>query len=88
MPKLLNDEDFIRVDTLARETLQQRHKSEATIFIGMGTCGVAAGAAEVEGLIRQELAERQLDVKIIPVGCIGMCFREPLVDIQLPANHG
>ncbi|RPH62492.1 MAG: NADH-quinone oxidoreductase subunit F, partial [Chloroflexi bacterium] len=52
----------------------------------MGTCGVAAGAGEIEGLIRQELENRQLAAEIVPVGCIGMCFREPLVDIQLPGQ--
>jgi NADH:ubiquinone oxidoreductase subunit F (NADH-binding)/Pyruvate/2-oxoacid:ferredoxin oxidoreductase delta subunit/(2Fe-2S) ferredoxin len=57
-----------------------------TIYIGMGTCGIAAGAGEIEVLIRQELAERGLQAQIVPVGCIGMCFREPLVDIQLPGQ--
>jgi (2Fe-2S) ferredoxin len=86
MPKLLNGNDLMRVYESARGTLQQRQKTGATIFIGMGTCGIAAGAAEIEGVIRQELADRQLEAEIAPVGCIGMCFKEPLVDIQLPGQ--
>jgi len=86
MPRLLNGNDLMHVYESARGTLQQRQKIGATIFIGMGTCGIAAGAAEIEGLIRQELADRQLEAEIVPVGCIGMCFKEPLVDIQLPGK--
>ncbi len=86
MPRLLNGNDLMGVYESAQETLRQRQKTDATIFIGMGTCGIAAGAAEIEALIRQELASRNLQAEIVPVGCIGMCFKEPLVDIQLPGQ--
>ncbi len=86
MPKLLNGNDLMRVHEAARGTLRERQQTGATIFIGLGTCGDAAGAGEIEGLIRQELADRQIEAEIVPVGCIGMCFKEPLVDIQLPGQ--
>ncbi len=86
MPRLLNGNDLIDVYESVQEALRQRQKIDATIFIGMGTCGIAAGAAEIEALIRQELASRNLQAEIVPVGCIGMCFKEPLVDIQLPGQ--
>jgi NADH-quinone oxidoreductase subunit F len=86
MPRLLNGNDLMRVYQSAQETSQQRRKTGATIFIGMGTCGIAAGAGEIESLIRRELKERNLQIDIVPVGCIGMCFKEPLVDIQLPGQ--
>ncbi|PWH14395.1 MAG: NADH-quinone oxidoreductase subunit F [Anaerolineae bacterium] len=50
----------------------------------MGTCGIAAGAGEIEAIARQELRRHNLQANLIPVGCIGMCFKEPLMDIQLP----
>ena len=86
MPKLLNGDDLLRVHEKARKDLLKRQQTGATIFIGMGTCGVAAGAAEIESLIRKELAQRHLEAEIVPVGCIGMCFKEPLVDIQSPGQ--
>lgn len=48
----------------------------------MNSCGIAAGAKETYEAIKRELEERGgLDVKLKIVGCVGMCYREPLVDI-------
>ncbi|MEA2008381.1 MAG: (2Fe-2S) ferredoxin domain-containing protein, partial [Chloroflexota bacterium] len=86
MPKLKNSEDLISMRLSAQEKRRKDRASEAIIFIGMGTCGIAAGAAEVADAIRKELDKRQLDTKIINVGCIGICVKEPLVDIKLPGK--
>lgn len=61
-------------------------RSEGTIVIvGMGTCGIAAGAREVMSAILDELAVRKLvDVQVRQTGCIGMCEKEVLVDIIRP----
>jgi NADH:ubiquinone oxidoreductase subunit F (NADH-binding)/(2Fe-2S) ferredoxin len=45
-------------------------------------CGLAAGAAEVAEAFRQELAARGVDALVSEVGCMGLCYAEPLVDIQ------
>jgi NADH:ubiquinone oxidoreductase subunit F (NADH-binding)/(2Fe-2S) ferredoxin len=52
----------------------------------MGTCGLTAGAGKVMEAIRDKLSQRGLDVRVKAVGCIGMCSREPLVDIQRPGE--
>jgi NADH-quinone oxidoreductase subunit F len=51
------------------------------ISIGMGTCGMAAGAAAVEEAIRQKLTELGIEATITHVGCIGLCCIEPVVSI-------
>ncbi|MDK2982664.1 MAG: NADH-quinone oxidoreductase subunit [Thermococcaceae archaeon] len=51
------------------------------IAVGMNSCGIAAGAKETYEAIKRELEERGLSVKLKIVGCVGMCYREPLVDI-------
>jgi NADP-reducing hydrogenase subunit HndB len=82
MPRLKNVQDLMRV---REETLQSRNarlKSAATIYIGTGTCGIAAGARETMAAIQDELTRRKIDAQVTTVGCIGMCVREPLVDIQ------
>lgn len=48
----------------------------------MGTCGIAAGAREVMRAILDELQKREIEAHVTTVGCIGMCVREPLVDIE------
>ncbi len=54
------------------------------IIIGMGTCGIAAGAEEIFAKIEQEIHQRNISdkVKLGETGCIGMCFREPLLEIR------
>jgi len=51
------------------------------IAVGMNSCGIAAGARETYEAIKAEIEKRGLDVKLKIVGCVGMCYREPLVDI-------
>jgi NADH:ubiquinone oxidoreductase subunit F (NADH-binding)/(2Fe-2S) ferredoxin len=86
MPVLERIEDLERLRTAAQEKLKEQRASTATIYIGMGTCGLAAGASEVARAIRQELATRHLTAQVVGVGCIGICVKEPLVDIQLPGK--
>jgi NADH-quinone oxidoreductase subunit F len=54
------------------------------IHIGMATCGLAAGAAETKAGFEEALAECHLAARIIPVGCLGHCYAEPLVAISNP----
>lgn len=54
------------------------------IFIGMGTCGLASGAKEVYDEIEKELKEKNIQAQIMPVGCIGYCKKEPIVEVKLP----
>jgi NADH:ubiquinone oxidoreductase subunit F (NADH-binding)/Pyruvate/2-oxoacid:ferredoxin oxidoreductase delta subunit/(2Fe-2S) ferredoxin len=65
---------------------KEKRKSQVRILVGMGTCGIAAGAAEISSVLNQELARRQITAQVVGVGCIGMCANEPLLDIQLPGK--
>ena len=53
------------------------------IWIGMGTCGTAAGAEALKEEIEAWLKAHDLAAEIHKVGCVGMCHNEPLVDIQI-----
>lgn len=69
-----------------REQLQSdnriRHSAGTQIIVGMGTCGIAAGAREVLSAILDEIAKNKIrDVNVTQTGCIGMCEQEVLVDI-------
>ena len=66
------------------EALQDSQKPH--ILVGAGTCGRAAGAEAVLAAINTELAERNIDATITQVGCIGLCYAEPLVDIIKPGH--
>ena len=51
------------------------------ICIGMNSCGIAAGAEEIREALLTQLEEKKIDIPVKNVGCIGMCYREPLIDI-------
>jgi len=75
--------DEIRKQALAeRAALEQSKKTR--ILIGTGTCGRAAGAMAVLETLNKELAQRKIDAIVTQVGCIGLCYIEPLVDIIKP----
>jgi len=56
------------------------------IMIGMGTCGMGAGAKGVLASIEKELKKQKQSVDLIRTGCIGMCSHEVLVDVILPGR--
>jgi len=54
-----------------------------TITIGTGTCGVSAGAEAVLNEFQQLAVEQNPnDVRIGETGCMGMCYREVLVEVD------
>jgi len=58
-----------------------RDSAPVRIIVGAGTCGRAAGADVVIEALKDELERRQIKADITRVGCIGLCYLEPLVDI-------
>ncbi|MEE9616217.1 MAG: (2Fe-2S) ferredoxin domain-containing protein [Anaerolineae bacterium] len=82
MPKLKSLEELRALRENLQRDIKVRSETSTTITVGMGTCGISAGAREVMHAILAELEERNTDAHVTTVGCIGMCSREPLVDIQ------
>ena len=56
------------------------------IRVGTAMCGHAAGAVEVLDALRNELEARGVEANVDEVGCLGLCFAEPLVDILKPGG--
>jgi len=50
----------------------------------MGTCGRAAGADDILDVLNRELAQQHIQADILPVGCIGLCYIEPLIEVVKP----
>src|SRR5512142_1909553 len=82
MARLKNIEELKKLRTEAQKDLMVRTQTGTRIVIGMGTCGIAAGAREVMHAILQELEARKIEAHVETVGCVGMCAQEPLVDIE------
>jgi NADP-reducing hydrogenase subunit HndB len=82
MTKIKSLEDLKKVREAAQKELKVRLDTGTTITVGMGTCGIAAGARETMHAILEELAKQKIEAHVTTVGCIGMCMHEPLVDVE------
>ncbi|MBT4482654.1 MAG: NADH-quinone oxidoreductase subunit F, partial [Candidatus Latescibacteria bacterium] len=58
------------------------------ILVGTATCGRSAGSLEVLKTFQNESQNRGIDWNIIEVGCIGLCYAEPIVCITKPSRPG
>ncbi len=51
------------------------------VLVGLASCGISAGANKVYNKLTALKQADKLDIEIKKTGCIGMCYREPLVEI-------
>lgn len=66
--------------------IRNDENKKPVIYVGAGTCGLGAGANETIKQAQAYIDNHQIDAEIIPVGCIGLCSSEPLMDIKLPGK--
>jgi NADP-reducing hydrogenase subunit HndB len=58
---------------------------ESQIIIGMGTCGIAAGAKDALDAFLDELDKKGLNSVVVKqTGCMGFCANEPTVEVRVP----
>lgn len=85
-PLCHHDEKCEHEITSLRKRLKYEEHEHPIIMIGMGTCGLASGAAKVKEAIEAELKKLNIEATIEGTGCIGYCAVEPIVDIKLPGK--
>jgi NADP-reducing hydrogenase subunit HndB len=85
--KSLNELEEIRKRAL--ESVNLRKDREGTrVVVGMGTCGIAAGAIPVLLAFLEEIKKRNIqDVTVTQTGCIGVCRLEPMVEVYRPGEE-
>ncbi|MDO9044747.1 MAG: NADH-ubiquinone oxidoreductase-F iron-sulfur binding region domain-containing protein [Methanobacteriaceae archaeon] len=73
------------------EVVQQEKKEYDLLFseknavlIGSATCGNSAGAQIAKKAIESEMENSEHVVEIIEVGCIGLCYAEPIIMVSKP----
>jgi NADH:ubiquinone oxidoreductase subunit F (NADH-binding)/NAD-dependent dihydropyrimidine dehydrogenase PreA subunit/(2Fe-2S) ferredoxin len=74
------------LDALGAAGLTTLYPNRLKILIGSATCGIAAGAREVEAAAIEAIKELKLDAVVARTGCIGFCQREPLLDLTPPGG--
>ena len=83
----------LTLDTLRKfreeqqKTMVMRDPSnkDTQIIVGMGTCGIAAGAKDVFNAILEVLEAKNIThVLVTQTGCMGLCHSEPTVEVIVP----
>ena len=57
------------------------------VIIGLGSCGIAAGGVKVKETFARLAAEHNVQIEISETGCMGMCYKEPMVEILEAENY-
>jgi NADH-quinone oxidoreductase subunit F len=68
-----------RFTALKREA--ERRRTGARLAVGLGTCGLAVGAAETFEALGAETERRGLPFSVVAAGCNGMCWAQPVVEV-------
>ena len=80
---------FDEARKLAGEEWEALKKSSGPlIYVGTATCGRSAGAFEVLEAFQTESKKHGFDCTVVEVGCIGLCYAEPIVCITKPGRPG
>ncbi|MDA3899613.1 MAG: (2Fe-2S) ferredoxin domain-containing protein [Spirochaetes bacterium] len=70
-----------------KHEIQKREtdNKEIDVIVGMGTCGIAAGAKDALDAFIAEIDKHNLtNVRIKQTGCMGFCTYEPTVEVKVP----
>ncbi len=67
----------------------KNHKPEETdsiiVNVGMSSCGIAAGADKTMAFIEEQITKMGIkNIILQKVGCLGLCFSEPNVEVIMP----
>jgi len=80
-------EDLRKMRGEKQKAMEMRDNSnkDVQVIVGMGTCGIAAGAKDTFTALIDSLTEKNLaNVLVRQTGCMGMCHSEPTVEIVAP----
>ena len=70
----------------AQNRWEELETNALTVRIGTPTCGRAAGSLDTLQAFQERIEKEGVKAHIIEVGCMGLCFAEPLVLIHNPQS--
>ena len=75
--------DFLQ--TVEKQSAQKKdsvkEEFDAEVRIGLGSCCVAGGSRDILGKLLDIREYYDLNIKVKPVGCVGVCNQTPLLEI-------
>jgi NADP-reducing hydrogenase subunit HndB len=92
MGKINSLDDLKKVRDGARSIIDMRSKTDSPegmvqVKVAMATCGIASGARPIMDYFTDELDKRGIGAVITQTGCMGYCYAEPTVEVQMPGKE-
>ncbi len=72
---------------IALREKSDKPEGRVIVKVAMATCGIASGAKEVMEYMMEELDKRNIDAIVRQTGCMGYCYAEPTIEVNLPGNE-
>jgi (2Fe-2S) ferredoxin len=81
--KTLDDLKKVREEALEKRKVKTA-SGQIEVIVGMGTCGIAAGARDTMKAILETIQNDNLSgIVVKQTGCIGLCEKEPIVQVLI-----
>jgi NADP-reducing hydrogenase subunit HndB len=89
MGKINSLDDLKKIRDGARSKIEMRSGADSPegmvqVKVAMATCGIASGAKPIMDFFTDELDKRGIGAVITQTGCMGYCYAEPTVEVQMP----
>ncbi len=89
IPRVLSD--FLRYEETKASHPQKTYKPQAEttdkcgeLRIGLGSCCVSRGSGKLHKALEETLSQTGIRAEVKRVGCVGMCYQTPLLEVVLP----
>jgi NADP-reducing hydrogenase subunit HndB len=92
MGKINSLDDLKKIRDGARSKIDMRSGADSPegmvqVKVAMATCGIASGARPIMDFFTDELDKRGIGAVITQTGCMGYCYAEPTVEVQMPGKE-
>lgn len=70
--------------------MQEKNKTSGNLIqikVAMATCCIASGSRNTFNFILDELAKRNIEASVTQTGCMGYCYAEPTIEVNIPGKE-
>jgi len=83
-------DDYLRrqdAPTVRKSARTENTGADGELRIGLGSCCIARGSARLNDALLKALQETGINAAVKRVGCVGMCYQTPLLEVVLPSHR-
>ncbi|MBN1127252.1 MAG: NAD(P)H-dependent oxidoreductase subunit E [Sedimentisphaerales bacterium] len=83
-------DDYLRYEEAKTKRHAKKQKpakeihDQGEVRVGLGSCCQARGSARLNAAIQQALRQTGIRARLKHVGCVGMCYQTPLMEVVMP----